>query len=60
VPTALVGMLLGGASQSGIWWVPPLVALPLLLLMVLSALRSLRRYADPLTRARIVQVVAAG
>jgi hypothetical protein len=60
VPTALVGMLLGGASQSGIWWVPPLVALPLLLLMVLSALRSLRRYADPFTRARIVQVVAAG
>jgi hypothetical protein len=60
LPTAMVGMLLGAATQSGIWWFPPLVALPILLLMVLSALRSLRRYADPFTRARIVQVVAAG
>lgn len=60
IPTAVVGILLGSASQLGVWWWPPLLALPVLLLAVLSVLRSLRRYADPWTRARIVQAVAAG
>lgn len=60
LPTAAVGILLGSASQVGVWWWPPLLALPVLLLAVLSVLRSMRRYADPFTRARIVQVVAAG
>ena len=60
LPTAVVGILLGSASQLGLWWWPPLLALPILLLALLSVLRSLRRYGDPWTRARIVQVVAAG
>ncbi|MEX2289772.1 MAG: hypothetical protein WD794_05525 [Mycobacteriales bacterium] len=60
VPVAVVGVLLGAASQAGIWWWPPLLALPVLLLAGLSVLRSLRRYADPTARAGIVQAVAHG
>ena len=60
LPTALVGIVLGSASQTGVWWWPPLLAAPVLLLAVLSVLRSLRRYDDPFARARIVQVVASG
>ena len=60
LPTALVGLLLGTASQTDLWWWPPLLALPVALLAVLSVMRSLRRYADPFTRARIVQTVSAG
>ena len=60
LPTALVGIVLGSASQTGVWWWAPLLALPILLLAALSVLRSLRRYADPFARAGIVQVVASG
>ena len=60
LPTAFVGLIVGTASQAGLWWWPPLIALPIALLAVLSVLRSLRRYADPWTRARIVQTVSAG
>lgn len=60
VPPAVVGALLGSASQTGIWWWPPLLAVPVVLLAVLSIMRSLRRYDDPHIRARIVQTVAAG
>jgi hypothetical protein len=60
LPTALTGILLGSASQIGVWWWPPLLALPVLLVAGLAVLRSLRRYDDPFLRARIVQTVAAG
>ena len=60
LPTAFTGIILGSASQLGVWWWPPLLALPVLLLAVLSVMRSLRRYGDPFVRARIVQTVAAG
>ena len=60
LPTAFTGIVLGSASQLGIWWWPPLLALPVLLVAALSVLRSLRRYDDPFVRARIVQTVAAG
>lgn len=60
LPAAFAGLLLGSASQTGAWWWPPLLALPLVLLAVLSVLRSLRRYDDPFVRARIVQTVASG
>ena len=60
LPAAFAGILLGSASELGVWWWPPLLALPVALLAVLSVLRSLRRYADPWTRARIVQTVSAG
>lgn len=60
LPTALVGIVLGGASHADAWWWPPLLATPVVLLCALSVMRSLRRYDDPFQRARIVQVVAAG
>jgi hypothetical protein len=60
VPTALVGIVLGGASHAPLWWWPPLLATPVVLLCGLSVTRSLRRYDDPFQRARIVQAVAAG
>jgi hypothetical protein len=60
LPTALVGLVLGSLSQTGEWWVAPAVGLPLLLLCGLSVHRSMRRWRDPVQRARIVRVVAAG
>ena len=60
LPAAFTGIILGSASQIGVWWWPPLLATPVFLLAVLSVIRSLRRYDDPFVRARIVQAVAAG
>ena len=60
VPTALVGILLGSSLQLGAWWWPLVVALPPLLLCWLSLRRTFARYADPVVRARVVQVVSAG
>lgn len=59
-PTALVGLVLGAAAQTGVWWVPLVLAVPPLLLCGLSLHRSALSYADPLARARIVQAVSAG
>ena len=59
-PTALVGILLGSSLQFGAWWWPLVVALPPLLICSLSLRRTFARYADPVVRARVVQVVAAG
>ncbi len=36
LPAAFAGILLGSASQTGVWWWPPLLATPVLLLAVLS------------------------
>ena len=59
-PTALVGVLLSSVAAVGEPLAAPVVAAPVLLLCVLSVRRSLRRWADPVARARIVQVVSAG
>ncbi|MBC7678740.1 MAG: hypothetical protein H7233_07100, partial [Pseudorhodobacter sp.] len=59
-PTAVVGIVLGSASETGTWWLAPGLGLPLLGLCALSINRSLQLWQDPLQRARIVQVVAAG
>ena len=58
-PTAVVGVLIG-SSLDGAWWWPLVLALAPALLCVLSLRRTVARYADPVQRARIVQVVAAG
>lgn len=60
LPTGLVGILVAESGSSGLWWFPPVVAAPVVALCALSLRRSLGRYADPLVRARIVQVVSAG
>jgi hypothetical protein len=60
LPAAFVGIVLEGLSGLGIWWVPLLVAAPVIAASVLWLRRSMARYADPLVRARIVQIVSAG
>jgi len=59
-PTAAVGVLLSAAAAVGGWGWPLALAVPLLLGCGLSLHRSMKRYADPLVRARIVQAVSAG
>jgi hypothetical protein len=60
LPAALVGLALEGASQSRTWWVPPLVAAPIVLIALLWLARSIARYGDPHVRSRVVQTVSAG
>lgn len=60
VPAAVLGLLFEAAARAGHVWVPPLLAVPLLALAAGSLRRSLRRYAHPELRARIVAVVSAG
>ena len=60
VPTTLVGILLGSSLAFGAWWAPVVFAVPPVLLCALSLRRTVRWYADPVTRARIVSVVSAG
>ncbi|MBC7679331.1 MAG: hypothetical protein H7233_10120 [Pseudorhodobacter sp.] len=59
-PAGFVGICLEGASQSGQWWAPVLLATPVLVLSALWLRRSLDLYAEPVRRSRIVQVVSAG
>jgi hypothetical protein len=59
-PAALVGILFSGAGETGLVWVPPLLAVPVVALALLSLRRSLARYDESLPRARVVSVVSAG
>jgi hypothetical protein len=59
-PAALVGILFSGAGETGVVWVPPLLAVPVVALALLSLRRSLARYDESLPRARVVSVVSAG
>jgi hypothetical protein len=60
VPCALVGTVIASSSHAGVAWLPLALAVPVVLLAVLSVLRSARRWEDPFRRARVVQVVASG
>jgi len=60
VPCSVVGMVVATASQVGVVWLPLLVSVPPVLLAGLSLARSTRRFADPVTRSRVVAAVAAG
>lgn len=60
VPAGVTGLLLGAAAGTGRWWLPPLLALPVVVLAGSSIRRSLRRWTDPQVRGRVVQVVSAG
>jgi hypothetical protein len=60
VPTGIVALLMEGAAGVQTWWFPLLVAVPVLLVCSDSVRRSLRLYADPQVRSRIVQTVSAG
>lgn len=59
LPTAFAALLISAVAGIPVWWAPALIAAPMLLMAVLSILRTLRRFGDPLVRARIVQTVAA-
>jgi hypothetical protein len=60
LPTALVGVILGTAAGTGLWWLPPALALPALGLCALSAARTARRWSDPVHRSFVVHSVANG
>jgi hypothetical protein len=60
LPTALVGVVLGSAAQTGVAWLPVVLAVPVLLLAGLSLRRTAERWGDPAARARVVGAVAAG
>ena len=60
VPCSLVGMVVATSAEAGLVWLPLLLAVPPILLAGLSLMRSARRFADPVARARVVQAVAAG
>lgn len=60
VPTALIGMIIAAGAAVGVWWLPLALAMPFVLLAGLSLNRTLRRYDNPVARAHVVQVVAAG
>ena len=59
-PTALVSVLLGTAGGTGVWWLPPALAVPLLALCALSIARTVRRWGDPRQRAFVVHTVTFG
>jgi hypothetical protein len=60
VPTACAGVVIATASTTGLWWLPLGIAVPIVLAAGLSLSRTLRRYGDPVVRARVVCVVASG
>lgn len=60
LPAGFIGVILEVSSRTDIWWVPPVVAAPIILLALLWLSRSFARYAKPLVRSRIVQTVSAG
>ena len=52
--------MLGAAAGTGLWWLPPALALPVLALCGLSAARTARGWADPVQRSFVVHSVANG
>lgn len=60
LPAGIVGVVLESAARTGSWWLPVTLAVPVIGGCALSLRRSRDRWADPVVRARIVQVVSAG
>lgn len=59
-PTAVLGAVLEASATAPQWWLPLVIALPVTALSSWSISTDLRRYDDPVRRARIVSVVSAG
>jgi len=59
-PTALIGVLIASTATGDAWWLPLALGTAVVLGAGLSLNRTLRRYEDPVVRARVVQVVGAG
>lgn len=60
VPAGTLGLLLEVASQSQVWWLPPVLVVPVVVAALLWLRRSLAAYAETVQRAHVVQVVSAG
>jgi hypothetical protein len=60
LPAGLLGLILEAASQSGVWWLPPLLAAPVVAASLMWLRRTLRSYADPVVRSGVVHRVATG
>ena len=60
LPAGLVGVLLATSATRGVWWLPVVLGVPIVLAAGSSLRRTLLRYGDPVQRARVVQTVAAG
>lgn len=60
VPAALVGMILQVSSGTGLWWLPPLIGMPVFLIAIAWLHRNLQRWCDAETRALVNQAVSAG
>ncbi|HWL36277.1 MAG TPA: hypothetical protein VNQ77_08770 [Frankiaceae bacterium] len=58
--TTLTGLLVTGATATGLWEAPVLVALPIVLLGLRSAAYAARLWRDPRWRAYVTVTVAAG
>lgn len=59
-PTALVALIIAAAAATGVWWLPLGLGLTMIVAAGMSLARTLRRYEDPVRRARVVAVVSAG
>lgn len=60
LPAAGVGMALEFSSQTDLWWLPPLLAAPVLLGSLVWLRRTMTSHGDPAVRSRIVLAVSAG
>ncbi|MCA1710629.1 MAG: hypothetical protein LC789_02895 [Actinobacteria bacterium] len=60
LPAGAVGLVLEVAASTGVWWFPLLVGMPVVLGSLLWLRRTMATYQDPIVRARVMSVVAAG
>jgi hypothetical protein len=60
VVTTLVSLFFGGLALSGVWWVPPLAAVPVLAVCALHLISTARAWDHPHVRAHVVLTVAGG
>lgn len=58
--TLLMGVLFAVCARIGLPWLPLLICLPSLALTLVSVRRSIRRFEDHESRARVVQAVSRG
>lgn len=58
--TTFAGLLVAGASVTGVWWVPLVAAAPFAAVGLRSIAVAARRWGDPAGRAYVTVTVAAG
>ncbi len=58
--TTLLGLVLSGTAQLGVWWLPWLLSIPALLLAARRIVAAWSLWAQPSQRASVVTTVASG